>query len=149
MTTTQKAQKSKTNNYVLILDKFLENCNLLASSIPEQLHEHAFKLDALISDWKACKCVKEALARTGQSRCPFSKKQIEALLSDKRKRKLTIEKRVKYCTTASDVIEIFTYHLDLDLKNKNENEIVASGSCQLQFCVKLAEAGANPKIINT
>ncbi|CAG8790076.1 24065_t:CDS:2, partial [Dentiscutata erythropus] len=129
--------------------KFLENCNLLASSTPEQLREHASKLDALISDWKAHKCVKEALARTGQSRCLFSKEQIEALLLDKRKGKLTIEKRAKYCTTASDVIDIFVHHLDLGLKNKDENEIVASGSRQSQFHVKLAEAGVNPKIINT
>ncbi|CAG8805162.1 19919_t:CDS:2, partial [Dentiscutata erythropus] len=80
--------------------------------------EHASKLDALISDWKTCK-----------------------------KGKLTIEKRAKYCATASDVIDIFAHHLDLGPKNKDENEIVASGSCQSQFRVKLAEARkrmANP-----
>ncbi|CAG8741062.1 8995_t:CDS:1, partial [Cetraspora pellucida] len=84
---------------------------------------------------KICKYVKEALARTGQSRCSFSKKQIGALLSDKRKRKVTIEKRTKYYTMASDVIDIFAHHLDLGPKNKDKNEIVASGSCQSQFHV--------------
>ncbi|CAG8721404.1 10166_t:CDS:1, partial [Cetraspora pellucida] len=149
MTTTQKPQKSKTNNYASTLDQFLENCNLSASSTSEQLHEHAPKLDALISDWKARMCVKEALVRTGQSRHLFSKEQIGALLPDKRKRKVIIKKRAKYCTTASDVMNIFAYYLDLGTKNKDENKIVASGLYQSQLHVKLAEARVNPKIINT
>ncbi|CAG8659127.1 5166_t:CDS:1, partial [Cetraspora pellucida] len=98
---------------------------------------------------KARKCVKEALARTGQSRCSFSKEQIGTFLPDKKKKKIIIEKRAKYCTMAGDVMNIFAYQLDLGPKNKDENKIVASGSCQSQFHVKLAEAGVNPKIINT
>ena len=35
------------------------------------------------------------------------------------------------------------------LENHDENEIVANGSCQSQFRVKLVEAGINTEIINT
>ncbi|CAG8769998.1 10357_t:CDS:2 [Cetraspora pellucida] len=99
MTIIQKAQKSKTNNYASTLDQFLEI---------------------------TYKCFKEALARTGQSRHSFSKKQIEAFLLDKRKKKVIIEERAKYCAIVSDIIDIFAYYLNLDLKNKDENEIVAT-----------------------
>src|SRR6266542_2553923 len=88
--------------------------------------------------------IKVALANSKHS---FSKEKIEALLPDKRKGKLTIEERAKYCITADDAMDIFTYHLDLGLKNKDENEIVASGSCQSIFRVKLAEGGVDPAII--
>ena len=44
-------------------------------------------------------------------------------------------------------MDIFTYHLDLGSKNKDENEIVASGSRQSTFCVKLAKGGVDPAII--
>jgi hypothetical protein len=147
--TTPKTRKPKTNNFVLILDQFLEKCNLSASSTPEQLREHAPELDALLPDWKARKCVKEALARTGQTRRPFSKERIEALLPDKRKGKLTIEERAKYCAKAGTALDIFAHHLELGPKNKDENEIVASASRQSTFRVKLAEGGVDTAIIDT
>ncbi|CAG8499096.1 16871_t:CDS:2 [Cetraspora pellucida] len=98
-TASPKTQKPKVNNFVLVLEQFLEKHNLTADSISEQLNKHAPKLD-----------------------------QIEALLPDKRKGKLTIEERAKYCAKISDAMDIFTYHLDLDPKNDYENKIVANVS---------------------
>ncbi|RIB00542.1 hypothetical protein C2G38_2302969 [Gigaspora rosea] len=97
----------------------------------------------------ARRCVKVALARGTDNRRSFSGEQVEALLPNKRKRKLTIEERAKYCAKIGDVMDILAHHLDLGPKNDYENEIVASGSRQSQFRVKLAEAGVSPKIINT
>ncbi|CAG8685762.1 12334_t:CDS:2, partial [Ambispora leptoticha] len=148
-TATPKTQKPKVNNFVLVLEQFLEKHNLTADSTPKQLSEHAPKLDALLPDWMARRCVKVALARGTGNRRSFSGEQVEALLPDKRKRKLTIEERAKYCAKIGDVMDIFAHHLDLGPKNDYENEIVASGSHQSQFRVKLAEAGVSPKIINT
>ncbi|RIA78680.1 hypothetical protein C1645_842635 [Glomus cerebriforme] len=48
--TAPKTRKPKTNNYVSILEQFLEKCNLSASFTPEQLSEHAPELDALLPD---------------------------------------------------------------------------------------------------
>ncbi|KAF0514684.1 highly derived d5-like helicase-primase: PROVISIONAL [Gigaspora margarita] len=127
-TATSKTRKPKVNNFVLILEQFLEKHNLTANSTPKQLSEHVSKLDALLSDWMARRCIKVAIARGTNNRCSFSKEQIEALLPDKRKRKLTIEKRAKYCAKVGDAMDIFTHHLDLGPKNDYENEIVASGS---------------------
>ncbi|CAG8582996.1 26375_t:CDS:2 [Dentiscutata erythropus] len=121
-TASPKTRKPKVNNFVLALEQFLEKHNLMADSIPEQLNEHAPKLDILLPDWMARRCVKVALAR---------------------------EEREKYCAKISNAMDIFTHHLDLGPKNDYENEIVTSGSCQSQFRVKLAEGGVSPKIINT
>ncbi|CAG8510401.1 12878_t:CDS:2 [Cetraspora pellucida] len=103
--------------------QFLEKHNLTANSNPKQLNEHAPKLDVLLPNWMACRCVKVTLAKGTNNRCSFSEERIEALLPDKRKRKLTIEERAKYCAKISDAINIFTHHLDLDPKNDYENEI--------------------------
>jgi len=54
-----------------------------------------------------CKCVKVTLTKPKHS---FSKKKIEALLSDKRKGKLTIEKKAKYCAKTGDFINIVANH---------------------------------------
>src|SRR3954447_7167654 len=96
-TATPKTRKSKSNNFVLVLEQFLKKHNLTADSTPEQLSEHAPELDTLLPDWMACRCVKVALTRGTDNRRLFSKEQIEAHLPDKRKGKLTIEKRAKYC----------------------------------------------------
>ena len=48
--TASKTQKSKTNNYVSILNQFLEKYNLTANSTSEQLSEYAPELDALLSN---------------------------------------------------------------------------------------------------
>ncbi|CAG8581890.1 16462_t:CDS:2 [Dentiscutata erythropus] len=148
-TATPKTRKPKVNNFVLVLEQFLEKHNLIANSAPEQLNEHAPKLDVLLLDWMARRCVKVALARDTNNRRSFSEEQIEALLPDKRKGKLTIEERAKYCAKIGDAMDIFAHHLDLGPKNDYENEIVASGSRQSQFRVKLAEGGVSPEIINT
>ncbi|KAF0556669.1 highly derived d5-like helicase-primase: PROVISIONAL [Gigaspora margarita] len=148
-TATPKTRKPKANNFVLVLEQFLEKYNLTASSTPKQLSEHAPKLDALLPDWMARRCVKVALARGTDNRRLFSEERIEALLPDKRKGKLTIEERAKYCAKIGDAMDIFAHHLDLGPKNDYENEIVASGSRQSQFRVKLAEGGVSSEIINT
>ncbi|CAG8504628.1 12390_t:CDS:2 [Cetraspora pellucida] len=122
-TATPKTRKLKVNNFVLVLKQFLEKHNLMADSTPKQLSEYAPKLDALLPDWMACRCVNSFLP--------------EAL------------EMAKYCTKIGDVMDIFTHYLDLGPKNDYENEIVDSGSHQSQFCVKLAEAGVSSKIINT
>ena len=93
-----------------------------------------------------CKCVKVTLTKPKHS---FSKKKIEALLSDKRKGKLTIEKKAKYCAKTGDFINIVANHQKLDPKSNDENEIIASASRQSQFHVKLTEGRVDPAIINT
>jgi len=91
----QKAQKAKTNKFVLILEQFLERDNLSAKSSTEQLSEHASELNALLSDWKARKCVKEALARGTEKRSAFSKEQIGALVPDQRNKIYSVRKRAQ------------------------------------------------------
>jgi hypothetical protein len=76
-TATPKIRKPKTNNYVIILNQFLEKYNLSADSTPEQLSNHAPKLDTLLPDWMARRCVKVALIRGTDNRCSYSKEQIE------------------------------------------------------------------------
>src|SRR6266542_873437 len=83
-----KARKrAKTNNFKSILEQFLEKYDLSIKSSPEQLSEYNKELGASLQDWKARKCVKDFLTRH-----KYSKKKIEALVLDKRKEKLTIEK---------------------------------------------------------
>ncbi|PKB94008.1 hypothetical protein RhiirA5_439798, partial [Rhizophagus irregularis] len=142
--TVPKTRKPKTNNYVGILEQFLEKCNLSASSIPEQLSEHAFKLDALLPDWMARRCVKVAFAKPKHS---FSKEKIDAFLPDKRKKNLTIEGRTEYCAKDGDFVDIIANHWAVGLKNKDEKEIVTGVSRQLTFYVKLTEGSVDPAII--
>ncbi|CAB4374879.1 unnamed protein product [Rhizophagus irregularis] len=54
-TATPKTRKPKANNFVLVLEQFLEKHNLTADSTPEQLSEHAPELDTLLpaDDWMA------------------------------------------------------------------------------------------------
>ena len=85
-------KRVKTNNFKSILEQFLEKYDLSIKSSPEQLSEHNKKLGALLQDWEARKCVKDLLTRR-----KYSKKKIETLLSNKRKERLTIEKRAEYC----------------------------------------------------
>ena len=144
-----KTQKPKTNNYVSILEQFLKKHNLTADSTPEQLSKHAPELDTLFSDWMARRCVKVALANGTNNRCSFSKEKIEALLPDKRKGKLTIEERAKYCAKTGDFIDIVANHWRLGPKSNDENEIVAGVSRQSKFRVKLTEVGVDPAIIDT
>jgi len=101
---------------------------LIADSTSEQLSEHTPKLDALLLDWIVYRCVKVALVKGTDNRRSFNKEQIEALLPDKRKKKLTIEERAKYYAKTGNVMDIFANHLDLDPKNNNENKIIAGGS---------------------
>ena len=134
---TLKTRKPKVNNFVLVLEQFLEKHNLSADSIPEQLSKHAPELDALLPDWMARRCVKVALARGTNNkgtdnRRSFSKEQIEALLPDKRKKNLTIEGRAEYCAKAGDFVDIIANHWAVSPKNKDEKEIVADVSRQCE-----------------
>ena len=146
-TATSKTRKPKANNFVLVLEQFLKKHNLSADSTPEQLSEYAPELDALLPDWMAHRCVKVALAKSTENRRLFSKERIEALLPDKRKGKLTIEERAKYCAKSGDFVDIVANHWCLRPKSNDENEIVAGVSRQSTFRVKLAEGGIDPVII--
>ena len=146
-TATPKSRKPKANNFVLVLEQFLEKHNLSADSTPEQLSKHAPELDALLPDWMARRCVKVALANGTDNRHSFSKEKIEAFMPDKRKGKLTIEERAKYCTKDGDFVDIIANHWAVGPKNKDEKEIVAGVSRQSTFRVKLAEGGVDPAII--
>ncbi|PKK57477.1 hypothetical protein RhiirC2_378482 [Rhizophagus irregularis] len=73
----------------------------------------------------ARRCVKVALAKGTENRRLFHKERIEALLPDKRKRKLTIEERAKYCAKRGNVVDIVANHWFLRPKSNDENEIVA------------------------
>ncbi len=139
-----KARKrAKTNNFKSILEQFLEKYDLSIKSSPEQLSEYNKELGASLQDWEARKCVKDLLTRR-----KYSKKKIEALVPDKRKEKLTIEKRADYCTKASNKWVIFRHNMELGPKNNNKKEVIASASRQYQFREKLAKAGVEPEIIN-
>ena len=61
--TAPKTRKPKTNNYVSILNQFLENYNLSADFTSEQLSEHASELNALLPDWMAA-------SSDGVGQCP-------------------------------------------------------------------------------
>ena len=146
-TAISKIWKPKTNNFVLALEQFLEKHNLTADSTLEQLSEHAPELDVLLPNWIARRCVKVALTRDTDNKCSFSKERIKALLSDKKKGKLTIDKRVKYYAKTSDFIDIVANYWHLGSKNKDENKIIANVSHQSTFRVKLVEGNVDPAII--
>src|SRR4051794_32200501 len=148
-TATPKTRKPKANNFILVLEQFLEKHNLMADFTSEQLSEHASELDALLPDWMARRCVKVALTRSTNNRRSFSQEKIEALLPDKRKGKLTIEKRAKYCAKTGDFIDIVANHWKLGSKSNDENEIVAGVARQSTFRVKLIEGGVDLAIIDT
>ncbi|GBC19786.2 hypothetical protein GLOIN_2v1480631 [Rhizophagus irregularis DAOM 181602=DAOM 197198] len=127
---TQKTRKAKTNKFILILEQFLERYNLSAESSPEQLSEHAPELNALLPDWKARKCVKEALARGTEKRSAFSKEQKEALVPDQRNNIFNLGPK----GNKDGVID--------------DKEMVASSSNQSRFRKHLAEYGADPELID-
>ncbi|GBB85893.1 hypothetical protein RclHR1_12330014 [Rhizophagus clarus] len=134
-TATPKTRKPKANNFVLVLEQFLEKHNLTADSTLEQLSEHTPKLDALLPDWKACKCVKEALARGTEKRSAFSKEQIGALVPDQRNKIYFVRKRAQEVAKSEDKWDIFINTLSLGPKgNKDgvidDKEMVASSSNQ-------------------
>jgi len=149
----QKARKAKTNKFVLILEQFLERYNLSAKSTTEQLSKHASELNALLPDWKARKCVKEALARGTEKRSVFSKEQIGALVPDQRNKIYSVRKRVQEVAKSEDKWDIFINTLSLGPKgNKDgvidDKEMVASSSNQSRFCKYLAEYGADRELID-
>ncbi|UZO08008.1 uncharacterized protein OCT59_028276 [Rhizophagus irregularis] len=147
--TIPKTRKLKTNNFVTILEQHLDKYNLSANSTLEQLREHAPELNAQLHDWTDRKSIKNLLVRGTKKRKAFSKEQIGVLVPDKRKEKLTIEERAKYCAKAGTALDIFAHHLELGPKNKDENEIVAGASRQSTFRVKLAEGGVDTATIDT
>ena len=69
-------------------------------------------------------------------------------MPDKRKEKLTIEKRADYCAKADNKWVIFCHNMELSPKNNNIKEVIASTSRQYQFREKLAKAKVEPEIIN-
>ncbi|RHZ72015.1 hypothetical protein Glove_248g46 [Diversispora epigaea] len=145
MATVRKTRNPKTNNFTSILDQFLKKYNLSVESTPLQLRAHADELDAMLPDWKARKHVKEALRRR-----LFKENQIEALVPDKRKKKLTIKERARYCAKTGDVWDIWLHASDLAVpKNNTDEAIVAASSCVSQFRKELAEAGVDPERIDT
>ncbi|RIB11430.1 hypothetical protein C2G38_2261713 [Gigaspora rosea] len=98
MATASKTRKLRTNNFTSFLDLFLEKYNLSAESNPSQLHDYASELGAMLPNWKARKSVKEALCRH-----LFKDNQIEALVPNNKKKRLTIKERVQYCAKTGDV----------------------------------------------
>ncbi|RHZ56117.1 hypothetical protein Glove_406g20 [Diversispora epigaea] len=130
MATVRKTRNPKTNNFTTILDQFLKKYNLSVKSNPLQLRAHADELDAILPDWKARKDVKEALRQR-----VYKGNQIEALVLDKRGKKLTIKERARYYLAVP--------------KNNTDEAIVAASSCVSQFRKELAEAGVDPERIDT
>ncbi|RIB08814.1 hypothetical protein C2G38_2210659 [Gigaspora rosea] len=145
MATVQKTRKPKTNSFTSILDLILNKYNLSAESNPLQLRTHADELGTMLPDWKARKDVKEALHRR-----LFKDNQIEALVPNNKKKRLTIKERAQYCAKTEVVWDIWLHALDLAVpKNNTDEAIVAVSSCLSQFRKELAEAGVNPEQINT
>src|SRR5437764_13793734 len=107
------------------------------------MSEYNKELGTSLQDWEARKCVKDLLTRR-----KYSKKKIEAIVIDKRKEKLTIEKRADYCAKADNKWVIFCHNMELSPKNNNIKEVIASTSRQYQFREKLAKAEVEPEIIN-
>ena len=121
----------------------LRKYNLSTEFSPERLSEHNKELDASLQDQNARKCVKDLLTRR-----KYSKEKKEALLPDKRKEKLTIERRAEYCAKAGNKWVIFRHNMELGPKNNDRKEVIASASRQYRFREELAKAGVNPEIIN-
>ncbi|CAG8803648.1 25213_t:CDS:1, partial [Dentiscutata erythropus] len=143
--TAQKTRKPKTNSFTSILDQILKKYNLSTESDLFQLCAHANELGDMLPDWKACKDMKEALCRR-----LFKGNQIEALVPDKRGKKLTIKERARYCAKTGDVWDIYLHVLDLaETKNHTDKEIVAASSRVSQFRRELAEAGVDSERIDT
>ena len=113
-------KRVKTNNFKSILEQFLEKYDLSIKSSPEQLSEHNKKLGALLQDWEARKYVKDLLTRR-----KYSKKKIEALLPNKRKERLTIEKRAIYCAKTGNKWDIHRHSINLGPKNNDKREVIA------------------------
>ncbi|CAG8681564.1 24932_t:CDS:1 [Cetraspora pellucida] len=141
MATVQKTKKPKTNSFTSILDQVLNKYNLSVESNPLQLRAHADELSIMLPNWKARKDVKEALRW-----CLFKENQIGVLVPDKRKKKLTIEKRALYCAKTGDEWDIYIHALDLG--PKSNDEIVASCSRLSLFRNKLAKAGISQEPID-
>ncbi|CAG8749105.1 13525_t:CDS:2 [Cetraspora pellucida] len=117
---------------VNVLNKY----NLSAESNPLQLCAHADEISTMLPDWKAHKDVKEALCQR-----LFKENQIGALVSNNKKKRLTIKKRAQYCAKTKDVWDIWLHALDLAVpKNNTDKAIVAASSHVSQFCRELAEA---------
>ncbi|PKK58090.1 hypothetical protein RhiirC2_796878 [Rhizophagus irregularis] len=123
VTTPKTRRKPKANDFKSILERFLKKYNLSTKSSPEQLSKHNKEFDASLQGWVAHKCVKDLLTQR-----KYSKEKIEALLPDKRKEKLTIEKRAEYCAKASNKWVIFRHNMKLELKNNDRKEVIASAS---------------------
>ena len=70
-------------------------------------------------------------------------------MPDKRKEKLTIEKRAEYCAKTGNKWDIYHHNMELGSENNNKKEVIASVLRQYQFREKLARAGVDPEIINT
>ena len=60
----------------------------------------------------------------------YSKKKIEALLPDKRKERLTIEKRAEYCAKTGNKWDIHSHSINLGPKNNDKREVIAGASRQ-------------------
>ena len=93
----------------------------------------------------ARRCVKVALTKPKHL---FSKEQIEALISDQRKEKLTIRERALYCTKTGDKWDIYIHAREIDPKSNDDKEIVTSCSRLSLFCNKLLKAGIARELID-
>ncbi len=94
----------------------------------EQLREHAPKLDISLPDWKACKCIKNALTRRTENRCVF---------------------KMLYCAKTGDKWDIYIYAHEIGLKSNDNKEIVSTYSWLSLFCVELAKVDIALELIDT
>ncbi|RIB20580.1 hypothetical protein C2G38_2035143 [Gigaspora rosea] len=79
----------------------------------------------------------------------FKDNQIEALVLNNKKKRLTIKERAQYCAKTGDVWDIYLHALDLAMpKNNTDEAIVASSSRISQFCRELTEAGVGSEQID-
>ncbi|UZO04568.1 uncharacterized protein OCT59_024945 [Rhizophagus irregularis] len=122
-------------------------------STPRAIKRTCPELNALLPDWKARKCVKEALARGTEKRSAFSKEQKEALVPDQRNIIYSVRKRAQEVTKSEDKWDIFINTLDLGPKGSkdgviDDKEMVASSSNQSRFRKYLAEYGADRELID-
>ncbi|RIA86587.1 hypothetical protein C1645_829049 [Glomus cerebriforme] len=82
--------------------------------------KYAPELDTLLPDWKAHKCIKEALARGTEKRSAFSKEQIRALMLDQRNKIYSVWKRAQEVTKSEDKWDIFINTLSLGPKENKD-----------------------------